>query len=133
VRWDEAGHAVDEIANGLLAVGVRKGDAFGILGQTTLEWALFDYALARIGAVGAAIYANSSPKDCRYVLEHSDAVGVLVEDEEQRAKVAEVGLPHVISFAELDELRARGREHAAAHPEALAEAEAAVGEADLFT
>ena len=88
VSWEEAGRAVEELANGLLALGVRKGDAFGILAQTSLEWALFDYALARVGAVGAAIYANSSPKDCRYVLEHSDAVGVLVEDEDQRAKIA---------------------------------------------
>ena len=106
VSWGEAARAVDEIANGLLARGVRKGDAFGILAQTTLEWALFDFALARIGAVGAAIYANSSPKDCGYILEHSDAVGVLVEDEEQRAKVADIGLAHVIAFSELDGLRA---------------------------
>jgi long-chain acyl-CoA synthetase len=133
VSWDEAATAVEEIANGLLAHGVRKGDAFGILAQTSLEWALFDYALGRIGAVGAAIYANSAPRDCCYVLEHSDAVGVLVEDEQQRAKVADLGLKHVISFAELDELRARGREHAAENPGALAEAEAQVGEDDLFT
>jgi long-chain acyl-CoA synthetase len=133
VSWEEAGRAVDEIANGLLALGIRKGDAFGILAQTTLEWSLFDYALARIGAVGAAIYANSSPKDCKYVLEHSDSIGVLVEDEEQRAKIAELGLAHIISFAELDELRARGREFAAANPTALAEAEAAIDEEDLFT
>ena len=133
MSWDEAGRAVDEVANGLLALGVRKGDAFGILAQTTLEWALFDFALGLIGAVGTAIYANSSPKDCRYVLEHSDAVGVLVEDEEQRAKVAGLELPHVVSFEELDALRARGREFAEAHPAALAEAEAAVGEEELFT
>jgi len=133
VTWADAGAAVDELANGLLALGVRKGDAFGILGQTTLQWALFDYALGLIGAVGAAIYPNGSPKDCRYVLQHSDAVGVLVEDEEQRAKIADLGLRHVISFSELDDLRARGRGHAEAHPEALAEAEAAVDEEDLFT
>ncbi len=133
VSWEEAGRAVDELANGLLALGVRKGDAFGILAQTSLEWALFDYALGLIGAVGAAIYANSSPKDCCYVLDHSDAVGVLVEDEKQGAKVADLGLAHVISFAELDGLRARGREFAAAHPQALPEAEADVGEDDLFT
>jgi long-chain acyl-CoA synthetase len=83
--------------------------------------------------VGAAIYANSSPNDCLYVLAHSDAVGVLVEDDEQRAKVAGADLAHVISFADLDDLRARGREFAAEHPDALAEAEAAVGEEDLFT
>ena len=133
VSWDEAATAVEELANGLLAIGVRKGDAFGILAQTSLEWALFDYALGRVGAVGAAIYANSSPRDCSYVLEHSDAVGVLVEDEAQRAKVADLGLPHVISFAGLDELRSRGREFAAANPDALAGAEAQVGEEDLFT
>jgi long-chain acyl-CoA synthetase len=133
VSWEEAGQAVDEIANGLLALGFRKGDAFGILAQTNLEWALFDYALGLIGAVGAAIYANSSPKDCRYVLEHSDAIGVLVEDEEQRAKIADLSLPHVLSFAELDDLRARGREFAAENPGALAEAEAAIDEDDLFT
>jgi len=133
VSWAEAGRTVDELANGLLALGVRKGDAFGILAQTTLEWALFDYALARIGAVGAAVYANSSPKDCRYVLEHSDAIGVLVEDEDQRAKIADVELRHVLTFADLDEVRARGRKHAAANPDALAEAEAQIGEEDLFT
>ncbi|HEY6836937.1 MAG TPA: long-chain fatty acid--CoA ligase [Gaiellaceae bacterium] len=133
VSWDEAGKAVDELANGLLALRIKKGDSFGILAQTNLEWSLFDYALALIGAVGAAVYANSSPKDCRHVLEHSDAIGVLVQDEEQRAKVADLGLTRVISFAELDELRARGREFAAANPNALAEAEAAVDEEDLFT
>ena len=90
VSWAEAGQAVEELANGLLALGVRKGDAFGILAQTSLEWALFDYALARIGAVGAAVYANSSAKDARYVLEHSDSIGVLVEDEAQREKVADL-------------------------------------------
>ena len=133
MRWEEAGRAVDELANGLLALGIRKGDALGILAQTTLEWVLFDYALARIGGVSAAIYANGSPADCRYVLEHSDAVGVLVEDEEQRSKVAGLRLRHTISFAELDELRDRGRAFAAEHPQALADAEAAVDEEDIFT
>jgi len=133
VSWEEAGQTVEELANGLLALGVRKGEAFGILAQTSLEWALFDYALARIGAVGAAVYANSSAKDACYVLEHSDSIGVLVQDEPQREKVAGVPLRHVITFAELDDLRARGREFAAEHPDALAEAEAQVGEDDLFT
>ena len=133
VSWEEAGQTVEELANGLLALGVCKGEAFGILARTSLEWALFDYALARIGAVGAAVYANSSAKDACYVLEHSDSIGVLVDGEAQREKVAGLSLRHVIAFAELDDLRARGREFAAQHPDALAEAEAQVGEDDLFT
>jgi len=133
VSWREAAEAVDELANGLLALGVERGQSFALLGRTSLEWALFDFALALVGAVGAPIYANSSARDAQYVLEHSESVGVLVEDEEQRAKIADAGLAHVVSYAELDELRAQGREHAAAHPGALAEAEGAVHEDDLFT
>jgi long-chain acyl-CoA synthetase len=133
VSWDEAARAVEELANGLLALGVRKGDAFAILANTRLEWVLFDYALASVGAVTAPIYANSSAADCAYVLEHSDAVGVLCEDDDQRAKVAGAGLAHVLTFSDLEDLRARGREHAARHPGSLAEAEAAVDEDDLYT
>jgi long-chain acyl-CoA synthetase len=131
--WAEAATAVDELAHGLLALGVKKGDAFAILGSTRLEWALFDFALALLGGVTAPIYANSSPKDCAYIVEHSEAIGILVEDEAQRAKIADLGLPHVLTFADLDELRARGRDHAREHPDAVREAADAIDEDDLFT
>lgn len=133
VSWSAAAQAVDELAHGLLSIGIRKGDSFAILASTTLEWALFDFALASIGAVAAPIYANSSPGDCAHVLDNSDAVGILVEDEAQRAKIADVPLEHVYSFADLDDLRARGREHAAEHPRAVEEAGAAIDPEDLFT
>ncbi len=133
VSWTEAADAVDEIAHGLLSLGVRKGDAFAILASTRVEWALFDFALGLIGAVGAPIYMNNSPKDAVYVAEHSEAVGVLCEDEAQRAKLAGLDLEHVLTFADLPALRERGRAHAAEHPEAVDEAAAAVDENDLFT
>jgi len=133
VSWPEAAQAVDEIAHGLLSLGVRKGDAFAILASTRLEWVLFDFALGLIGAVGAPIYMNNSPKDAQYVAGHSEAVGVLCEDDEQRAKLDELGLEHVLTFADLTALRERGRAHAAEHPTAVEEAAAAIGEDDLFT
>ena len=119
VSWDEAARAVEELANGLLALGVERGSSFALLARTSLEWALFDFALGLVGAVGAPIYANSSARDTQYVLEHSEAVGVLVEDDVQHAKVEGLGLEHVLSFDELDDLRARGRAYAQEHPGAL--------------
>jgi long-chain acyl-CoA synthetase len=133
VSWEEAGQTVDELAHGLLALGVRKGDAFAILASTRLEWALFDFALGLIGAVGAPVYMNSSAKDAAYVIRHSEAIGVLCEDDEQRGKVLGVELRHVLTFADLDDLRARGRAHATAKPGAVDEAVAAIDEDDLFT
>jgi long-chain acyl-CoA synthetase len=138
VAWPEAERRVDEIANGLLALGVRKGDAFAIMASTSLEWSLFDFGLALVGAIGAPVYANSSAQDAAYVIGHSESVGVLVEDDEQLAKIEAVRgelpeLRYVLSFADLPELEARGREHASAHPEALDDAAAAVEDEDLFT
>ena len=133
VSWTEAAEAVEELANGLLALGVEKGDAFGLLARTSLEWALFDFALALVGAVGAPVYASSSARDVQYLLEHSDAVGVLAEDDTQRAKVDWTKLRHVLTFDDLEGLRADGRAFAASQPDALAERVASIGEDDLFT
>jgi long-chain acyl-CoA synthetase len=138
VSWQEAATAVDEIANGLLALGIGKADAFGIVARTTLEWVLFDFALGTIGAIGVGIYPSLPARDCAYILDHSDAVGVLVEDEAQRAKIETERhnlpkLSHVLSFSDLDGLRARGREHALANPQDLDQTRSAIREGDVFT
>ena len=138
VSWEEATRAVDEIANGLLSLGIGKDDAAGILGRTNVEWVLFDYALGSIGVIGAGIYPSLPPRDCAYILDHSDAVAVLVENDEQRAKIdaERDNLPklrHVFSFDDLDDLRAKGRKFAGENPDALERARAEVGEDDLFT
>jgi long-chain acyl-CoA synthetase len=133
VSWEEAATTVEELAHGLLALGIRKGDAFAILASTRLEWVQFDFALGLIGAIGAPIYMNSSPRDVAYVVEHSDAVGILCEDNEQRAKLGAAAPQHVLTFADLGDLCRRGREHRAQHPEAVAAAAAAIDPEDLFT
>ena len=127
VSWEEADERVRAYANGLLARGIGKGDAFGILAQNDVDWSLMDFALARIGAVGVPIYANNAPKDVGYLLEHSEAVGVVCGDADQLAKVEEVSselpsLKHVLTFHDLPGLAAHGRDYAAANPSALDDA-----------
>ena len=87
VAWAEAAERVENLANGLLARGVRKGESFAIFARTTMEWSLFDFALAQIGAVVTPIYPNSSPHDTAYILDHSESVGVLCGDAQQVANV----------------------------------------------
>jgi len=138
VSWQEADDRVRAYANGLLARGIGKGDTFAILARNGLDWALLDFALARIGAVTVPVYASSSSHDVGYVVGHSEAVGIACEDAEQRAKVNSVtdalpGLRHVLTFADLDALAAEGRAYQSANPAALDEATAAIDEEDLFT
>jgi long-chain acyl-CoA synthetase len=138
VSWADADERVRAYANGLLARGVRKGDTFALLARNSLDWALVDFALARIGAVGIPVYASSSPRDVGYLLAHSEAVGIVCEDAEQLAKVEAVedelpSLQHVLTYHDLEGLAAHGRDFAAASPSALDDATAAIDEDDLYT
>ncbi len=138
VSWADADERVRAYANGLLARGVHKGDNVALLARNSLDWALVDFALAQIGAVGIPVYASSSPRDVGYLLAHSEAVAVVCEDAAQLAKVEEVSdelpsLQHVLTFHDLDGLAAHGRDFAESNPMALDDATAAICEADLFT
>ncbi len=88
---------VKPLSLGLVALGVEKGDRVSILGNTRPEWTYFDYAALSIGATVVPIYQTNSPEECAYVLENSDAKVVVVENEEQLAKIREVraGLPQL--------------------------------------
>ena len=138
VSWAEADERVRAYANGFLARQVRKGDNVALLARNGLEWALLDFALARIGAVGIPIYASSSARDVGYLLAHSEAVAVVCEDAAQLAKVEAVdeelpSLQHVLTYHDLDGLAAHGEDFAAANPGALDEATAALTENDRYT
>src|SRR6201991_561167 len=133
VRYKEGGAWVDRsfqevfeivkpLALGLVALGIEKGDRVSILGNTRAEWTYFDYAALSIGATVVPIYQTNSPEECAYVLENSDAKVVVVENEEQLAKIREVraGLPQLQQVVMMvgdaddvisaDELAARGAE-----------------------
>ena len=137
VGWAEAAERVENLANGLLARGVEKGESFAIFARTTLEWSLFDFALAQIGAVVTPIYPNSSFHDTAYILDHSESVGVLCGDAQQPAR-SRVTATRCHGSATCSRwttwrLEAEGARFRAEHPTALTDAIAAIDEDDLFT
>ena len=126
VSWQEAGARVDSLARGLLANGVRKGDAVAVLSRTRLEWVLLDWAIMSIGAVVVGLYPTSSAAECEYILGHSEAVLAFTEDDEQTRKLVSVrralpSLREVVPFDRLGRLEADGRAAGDPQPEAVAE------------
>jgi long-chain acyl-CoA synthetase len=133
---------VKPLALGLVALGIEKGDRVSILGNTRPEWTYFDFAALSIGATVVPIYQTNSPEECAYVLENSDAKVVVVEDDEQLAKVREVraGLPlleNVVMMVgsaddvlSMDQLAAKG---AAVDPSVFDQRSAAVTSEDICT
>ncbi len=99
--YSEVGEIVEGLSLGLVGLGIEKGDKVAILANTRPEWTYFDFAALTAGATVVPIYQTNSPEECHYVLEHSDAKAVIVEDDEQLEKIRKVrgrcpALEHVI-------------------------------------
>jgi fatty-acyl-CoA synthase len=71
--WDHAG----QVARGLLALGVSKGDRVGIWSPNRWEWVALQYGSARVGAILVNINPAYKTAELEYVLRQS-GVSVLV-------------------------------------------------------
>ena len=85
--YAEVGEIVRGLSLGLIDLGIEKGDKVAILSNTRPEWTYFDFAALSAGATVVPIYQTNSAEECQYVLENSDAKVVIVEDDEQLAKI----------------------------------------------
>ena len=70
--------AVRPLAQGLLAVGLNKGDRIGIWSTNNLEWLLVQIATARIGALLVNINPAYRPRELAYALQRSEVNGLFV-------------------------------------------------------
>jgi len=134
VTYRDAGEASREICLGLMALGLSRGDRVAILAGTRLEWCLADIGGILGGFVTVPVYPSNLPDQVEYILAHSRARVVFVEDEPQYNKIAgsRSRLPNLSTIVfmtgdaggkegavPLDALRARGREHGTANPGAI--------------
>ena len=87
LTWAETREEVNRVSRALIASGVRKGDRVCILSRTRIEWALADYGIVCCGGVTAGIYPSNLAEDCAYIVNHTDAELIFVEDREQLAKI----------------------------------------------
>jgi len=87
VRWRDQVETCKKISKSLMALGVKKGERVAILSQTRLEWVQCDFGLVSCGAVTVGIYHTNLAPDCAYIINHSDAEIIFVENQDQLSKV----------------------------------------------
>jgi fatty-acyl-CoA synthase len=68
LSYAQLDHAVEDVARGLLAHGIAKGDRVGIWAPNCLEWFLVQYATARIGAILVTINPAYRTNELEFVL-----------------------------------------------------------------
>jgi long-chain acyl-CoA synthetase len=94
-EWHEVTYAellpiVRDISKALIATGITLGDKVAILSNTRPEWTYCDFGALTAGATVAPVYQTNSPEEVEYVLNHSEAKLVFVEDGEQLDKIKRV-------------------------------------------
>ena len=81
---------VRQAAKALMSLDVGRDQKVGILANTCYNWVVSDFAATCIGACTVGIYQSNPAAECLYVLEHSDTVVLIVENEDQLSKIKEI-------------------------------------------
>ncbi len=96
----------DSIALGLVALGLQKGDAIGLISENCVEWAFADHGIQKMGGIVIPLYPTSSKEDLAYILHHCGAKLCFCQSEDLYDKIkscqAEVpSLQHLYTFREV--------------------------------
>lgn len=91
-RWltyREVGRRVDNLRAGLASLGVRRGDAVGIIANNRTEWAVAAFATFGLGARFVPMYEQELLHVWRYIVTDSGVKALFVSKPEIREKVKE--------------------------------------------
>jgi fatty-acyl-CoA synthase len=97
--WPEFNSAVDRLALGLLGLDLAKGDRLGVWSPNRYEWALVQYATAKLGVILVNVNPAYRTSELEYALRQSGCRALMAAPEfkgsDYRAMVEEVrdGLP----------------------------------------
>jgi fatty-acyl-CoA synthase len=71
---------VDQLAKGLLGIGIGKGDHVGIWARNVPDWLTFMFATAKIGAVLVTVNPVYKSHELAYVIKQSDMKALVIID-----------------------------------------------------
>jgi len=80
----------EQIAYGLLQLGVKKGDKIASISNNRPEWNFLDMAIHQVGAIHVSIYPTISEADYQYILNHADVKIVFVAGWELLRKIENI-------------------------------------------
>jgi len=87
ITWAQYGEKVRQVAMGLIALGLRKGECVSIISENRPEWVYSDFGIMASGGVTTGIYTTNSAEQCCYIVNNSESRFYIAENEEQFDKV----------------------------------------------
>jgi len=103
ITWASYAARVRDFAHGLAALGVRRGEVVGVLGDNRPEWLIAELAAQCLGAAVVGLYPTSVGDEVLHILDLAAVRVVVAEDQEQvdklvRLKPRLATLEHVIYY-----------------------------------
>jgi long-chain acyl-CoA synthetase len=89
--WADYRDRVREIALGLAALGVRRGEVVALLGRNRPNWVWGELAAHALGCMSLGIYEDVLPVEAGYLVGYAEAAAIFCEDEEQVDKILQLG------------------------------------------
>ena len=89
VTWREVGDRVDNIAAGLITMGINPEDRVALASGTRFEWVVADFAILNAGAATTTVYPTTNAEDVAYIVANSGSRIVIAEDQTQVDKLRE--------------------------------------------
>ena len=71
---------VDEMAKGLMALGVQKGEKVAVWATNVPYWVELQFATAKIGAILLTVNTNYKKQELQYLLQQSEAENIFLMD-----------------------------------------------------
>ncbi len=90
ISYSEFKEQTESLALGLASLGVKRGDKVAIISENRVEWAYSDFAILGLGAINVPLYPISTADTVQYILNDSEAVGVIVSTELHFNKIMKV-------------------------------------------
>jgi len=78
--YEEFDNRVNQMAKGLLEIGIKKGDHVGIWAKNVPDWLTYMFATAKIGVVLVTVNTAYKSHELAYVLEQSDMKALAIID-----------------------------------------------------
>jgi long-chain acyl-CoA synthetase len=135
--WNQYCEAAGEIAAGLRALGIGKGDVVALNSETRLQFYLADLGILANGSVAAAMYPSYPAKDLIQTIRSAGARAVFVEDPKTLKTLREAPVERWILLTgeaegalSLAELRSLGRAEMQREPGLLDRLRSEVGPDD---
>ncbi|OQX84392.1 hypothetical protein B6D60_09455 [candidate division KSB1 bacterium 4484_87] len=90
VDYDKLHRQVKNLALGLAASDIRKGDRVSIFSFNRPEWAISDLAIISLGAINVPLYPTLSAKQLEFIINDAEVKFVIVSGEEQTEKILQI-------------------------------------------